>query len=412
MGGRFEELFSSRAKVLRSSEIRELLKWTQKPDIVSFAGGLPSPQSFPVEEVGEIIQDILRNNAARALQYGTSEGLTELREELANRMRRWGVDRPSDEIIVTHGAQQGIDLLCKVFLDPGDTVVASQPTYLGFRTSLIAFQAHSVGIPVGEDGVDLDLMEESLERLRRKGVRPKFIYVMPTFHNPVGVTMPEAGRKRLVDLAAEYETVIVEDDPYGEIRFEGDDLRALKSYDDDGRVIYLSTFSKILAPGFRLAWAIAPEGLFQKLLLAKQSADLCTNSFGQFVAHEYLARGLVDEQVAKTKALYHGKRDLMLKAMEEHFPEGSTWTKALGGLFSWATMPEGVDTSDSLMKCLENHVAYVPGSAFHTDDGGRRSMRLNFSYPTDAEIVKGIERLGRVMTSEVDKGKGLAAAPA
>ncbi len=412
MGGRFEALFSARAKVLRASEIRELLKWTQKPEIISFAGGLPNPESFPAKDVDAIVDDVMRENPAQALQYGTSEGLTPLRQVIEERMKRWGVDRPYEEVMITHGAQQGIDLICKVFLDPGDTIVASQPTYLGFRTALLAFQTRSVGIPVGDDGVDLDAMEDALEGLRKDGIRPKLIYTMPTFHNPVGVTMSEASRRRLLDLAAQYETVVVEDDPYGEIRFEGEHLRAVKAFDEDERVIYLSTFSKILAPGFRLAWLVAPEDLYKKLLLAKQSADLCTNSFGQYVAHEYLARGLVDAQIAKTKALYRGKRDLMIRSMESHFPEGSTWTRAQGGLFSWATMPEGVDTSESLMKCLENNVAYVPGAAFHTDDGGRRSMRLNFSYPTDEQIERGIKRLGRVMTEELEASRGKATAAA
>ena len=385
---------------LRASEIRELLKWTQRPDIISFAGGLPSPESFPVEDVKKICQDVLENEPEKALQYGTTEGVIQLREALADRMKKKGVDCDADQFIITHGAQQGIDLICKVFLDSSDMVITSQPTYLGFRTALIAFQVPSQGVPLSNDGMRIDCLEDKLKSLKERGMRPKLIYTMPTFHNPVGVTMPESNRKELLELASEYDLLVIEDDPYGELRYEGEDLKPMVGLDDEGRVIYLSTFSKILAPGFRLAWIIAPEKIRRRLVLAKQASDLCTNSFGQYVAYHYLDRGLMDEMIARTRALYMKKRETMLQAMREHFPEGSTWTEPQGGLFLWATMPKGIDTHNSLMKSLENKVAYVPGTAFHTEGGARESMRLNFSFPTIEQIKEGIRRLGEVMSKE------------
>ncbi|MFH0816955.1 MAG: PLP-dependent aminotransferase family protein [Methanobacteriota archaeon] len=397
----FSHLFSERARAMKASEIRELLKVTQKKGVISFAGGLPNPAAFPVEQIKEISERLLAERPEEILQYGTTEGVTELRRAIAERMVRKGIECTEKNVLITQGSQQGLDLISKVFLDPRNLVITGFPTYLGAANSFAAYQAQMEGIPLDDDGMPPDLLEEKLWRMHRHGRNSKMLYLVPTFQNPSGVTMTESRRRKMLEIAAQHDLLVIEDDPYSDIRFEGDEVKPMKSFDKDGRVIYLGTFSKILAPGLRVAWAIGPEEMLAKMIIAKQSTDLCSNTFGQWIAHEYLASGQVEPHVAKICQLYKRKRDIMLGAMKEHFPEGAAWTRPQGGMFTWATLPAHIDTREMFQQALGKNVAYVIGSAFFPDHSGRNTMRLNFTYPTDEDLVEGVKRLAGVIREEM-----------
>jgi 2-aminoadipate transaminase len=398
-----ERLFSKRANRLRSSEIRELLKVTQIPGMISFAGGLPNPLAFPVDIIHECIEKIFKKDDIReALQYGTTEGLTQLRGVLAERMKnKKNIDCEMHNIIITSGAQQALSFAALCFLDPGDTYLTSVPAYLGAIQAFHALEAKCESIPMNEEGIDLDSLRRNLERLRRTGVYPKFLYTVPTFQNPSGETMSLNHRKELLDIASEYDFLIIEDDPYSELVFEGKEIPAIKSLDKKGRVIYISTFSKILAPGFRLGWVIASKEIIDKFILAKQAMDLCTNVFSQYVAYEYINGGYLDKQVENIKKLYKRKRDIMLDSIKEYFPPGIKWTIPKGGMFIWITLPKNIDTRLMFQKALAKKVAYVLGEAFYPEGGNYNSMRLNFSYSDDDSIREGIKRLAEVIKQEL-----------
>ena len=396
-------LYSDRAGKMRKSVIRELLKVTQDPEIISFAGGLPSPASFPVEDLQDVIQHVLQHHGNSALQYGTTQGLKELREALAERCRKDGIDVTAEDIMITSGSQQALDTVGKVFLNPGDTALVGLPTYLGGINAFRSYESNLTGIPLDEDGMRVDVLEDTIKQLLKKDITPKFIYVVPTFQNPAGVVMPESRRKQLVDIANQYDLVIIEDDPYGKLRYDISHIKPIKAFDDEGRVIYLSTFSKILSPGFRLAWVAASPELTRKMIICKQALDLCTNTFTQFIANEFMRRGSLDLHIMKICEMYKPKRDMMIKAMNEYFPDGYTCYKPQGGMFAWVTLPEGIDTETMFLDAIKEKVAYVHGKAFHVDGGGERSMRLNFSYPTDTQIEAGMKRLGNVIRQKLEK---------
>ncbi len=403
----YEKFYSKRAKGMRASEIRELLKLTQKPDIISFAGGLPNPEAFPTDIIAELTAEVLEEFGHKALQYGTTEGLPALREAFARYYSEHDMPSTEDEILIVSGSQQGLDLLSKVFLDPGDTVVVGSPTYLGGLAAFRAFQASFATVPLDSGGMKIDVLEEKIKRLIAGGKKPKFVYVIPTFQNPTGTTMPEDRRKRIIELAEEYDLLIVEDNPYGRLRYVGKPLKPIKHYDHSGRVIYLGTLSKTLVPGFRIATVVASEDLIRKLTIAKQSTDLCSTTFTQFIAARYIERGYLDSHLEKIRALYGHKMKVMLDAMDEYMPEKVKWTRPEGGMFLWVTLPEGCDTVEMFKKAIEKKVAYVVGTAFYADGGGHRSMRLNFSYPTDEQIVEGVKRLAEVIREEMGE-KGVA----
>ncbi|MEA3137527.1 MAG: 2-aminoadipate transaminase [Thermoplasmata archaeon] len=397
----FGPLYSNRTHLMKASEIRELLKLTEKPSIISFAGGLPNPQTFPVHEVEEATKRVLRDHAKQALQYSTTEGVTVLREAVADHLRKDGMDVHPDEVLITNGSQQGLDLLGRVFIDRGDTLVVGNPTYLGALQSFNYFGAKYATADSDDDGVIPEKLDDTLQRLKRQGIRPKFLYLVPTFANPTGTSIPAGRRKKILELAHQHDMMIVEDDPYGKLRFEGEEIPSIHSMDKgEGRVIYLGTFSKILVPGFRLAWAVAPHDVTRKMVISKQSVDLCTNAFTQYIAADLLAGGLIDRHLPEIISLYRKKRDLMLKAMDRHFPkEGTHWTKTQGGLFTWATMAPHVNTIEMLKDAIAKDVAFVPGKSFYPDPKeGFNTMRLNFSHPSDDKISIGVERLGNVMT--------------
>jgi 2-aminoadipate transaminase len=397
-----ERLFSKRITRMRASEIRELLKIIKIPGMISFAGGLPNPKAFPFEAIQECINKIFDEYPEKAFQYGTTEGSTQLRGELAKRMRKKKkINCELHNLLITSGAQQGLSLVALTFLDPGDTYLTSVPAYLGAVQAFHAFEANCESIPMDEEGLDLDSLRRNLERLRRTGINPKFLYTVPTFQNPSGETMSLNHRKELLNIASEYDFIIVEDDPYGELIFEGDFIPPIKSLDEKGRVIYLSTFSKILAPGFRLGWMIASRSILEKLILAKQATDLCTNVFSQYVAYEYIHGSYLDAQVEKIRKMYKQNRDVMIEELKKHFPNSVTWTVPKGGMFIWIEMPKTIDTRLMFQKALAKKVAYVVGEAFFPEGGNYNSMRLNFSYADENSIREGIRRLAEVIKEEL-----------
>ncbi len=402
----YSHIFSERAHGMKASEIRELLKLTQRPGVISFAGGLPNPDAFPKETTREIINELLDEMPEKVLQYGSTEGVPELREVLAKNMQDRGMKVKKNQIMITHGSQQALDLLSKVLLDPGDTIVVGSPTYLGATGAFRAFQCRMETVPVRENGMDMDALDSKLKELDKEGKKPKFIYTVPTFQNPSGVTIPGDKRKKLLEIASKYDVLVVEDSPYSYLRYEGEPQPHLMSLDKEERVVRLQTFSKILAPGFRIAWTVGPAKLIDKMVIAKQATDLCTNPFGQYVAWKYIASGALDEHLEKIKKLYNEKRLTMLEAMDEHFPEEAKWKRPEGGMFIWVTLPEYINTREMFEKALQKNVAYVVGDAFYVENEGYNTMRLNFSHSSEEEIKEGIERLGKVIKQEISEKKG------
>ncbi len=396
-----KRLYSDRAGKMRKSEIRELLKVTQDPEVISFAGGLPNPKSFPIDDLIEVVKTVLHHNGHSALQYGTTQGTPELRESLVERVKKDGIDATPDNIVITSGSQQALDTVGKIFLNPADVALVGLPSYLGGINAFRSYEANLEGIPLDKDGMRIDVLEERIKELVKQDITPKFVYIVPTFQNPAGVIMPESRRKQVIDLAHQYDLLILEDDPYGKLRYDVDHIKPIKAFDDEGRVIYLSTFSKILSPGFRLAWTVASEELTRKMIICKQALDLCTNTFTQFIANEFIKIGSLDLHIMKICELYKPKRDIMMDAMKEFFPDGYSCNKPLGGMFAWVTLPEGVDTEVMFLEALKQKVAYVHGKAFCVDGGGERSMRLNFSYATNEQLKEGMRRLGSVIESKL-----------
>jgi 2-aminoadipate transaminase len=401
MVSKFSHLYSRNAREMKASEIRELLKLTERKEIISFAGGLPNPEAFPVDKIKEICNHLLDEKGANILQYGTTEGVTELRKAIAERMNKKGMDINYHNVLITAGSQQALDLIGKTFLDPDDTVLVGAPTYMGGTNAFKSYGAVMESVTVDEHGMDPEKLEEKIRLLQMHGRSAELLYLVPAFQNPSGVTIPLDRRRRLLEIATEYDMLVIEDAPYSELRYSGETIKPMKSMDEDGRVIYLGTFSKVLAPGFRVAWCIADRDVLNKLIIVKQAADLCTNTFGQHIAAEYLTRGYIDEHLEKIKALYKRKRDHMLAAMDRHFPAEAKWTRPEGGMFIWVTLPECIDTKEMFTRALEHNVAYVHGASFFADHSGRNTMRLNFTYASDQEIDEGIKRLGDTIKQEI-----------
>jgi 2-aminoadipate transaminase len=390
----WQRLFAERAERMRVSDIREILKVTAQPDVISLAGGLPAPELFPIDEYRRAFEWVLETDGAHALQYGPSEGYAPLRAWLAERLSRSGIRCAADDVLITNGSQQALDLIGKIFLDPGDAVLCERPTYLGALQAFNQYEATYVVVPMDDDGMDVEAVERELARDAAGPRRIKLIYALPNFQNPTGRSMSGPRRPRLVELAARFGVPIVEDDPYGELRYEGEPLPSLKSLDRDGLVIYLGTFSKILAPGFRLGWVVASPDALEGILHAKQPADLHTGVAPQ-IATYYVARdGFVDQHVEHIKAFYRERRDVMLRALEEHFPPSARFTRPAGGLFVWAELPAHIDTRQLLLDAVHEKVAFVPGQGFHPDQSGTNTMRLNFSNVAPDLLREGIRRLG------------------
>ena len=404
--------YALRTKGITSSAIRELLKITQKPGMISFAGGLPAPDVFPIQRFEEACHKVLTQDAASALQYGATEGYEPLRELIANNMGRYGIKAKVENVLITSGSQQALDLIGKLFINRGDRVLVEAPTYLGALQAFNIYGAEYVSVPIDEDGLRTDLLEKPL----RSG--PKFMYVLPNFQNPAGTTLSEGRRHELVLLADKYGIPIIEDDPYGQLRYEGEHLPSLVVLDREnlrrdngysiGNVIYLSTFSKTLAPGLRLGWIVAPPEVISKLAQLKQGADLHTSTFTQFVAYEVARDGFLDKHVKLIRQVYRERRDVMLQALKDFFPPEVTWTHPRGGLFLWVTLPEGLDIQAIFKSAIEQNVAFVPGDSFYANDGvenasreGSRHMRLNFSNAAPEQIRQGIRRLAAAVKDHI-----------
>jgi 2-aminoadipate transaminase len=395
--------YAERVAGMKSSAIRDLLKLTADPEIISFAGGLPAPEVFPVEELAAAAGRVLGRHGAAALQYSTTEGYPPLRELLVRHMRRYGIQVGPDNVLVTSGAQQALDLIGKLFLDPGDAVVTEAPTFIGAIQAFTAYQARFLTVPIDDDGLSVDLLEAALR------AKPKFIYVLPNFQNPGGVTLSLARRRRLVELASAHGVPIVEDDPYGQLRYEGDHLPSIVKIDAElhgcahgegtfrGGVLYLGTLSKTLAPGLRLGWIVAPRDVIANLVKMKQGTDLHTGTFVQWLAYETARGGFLDGHVRKIRKVYGERRNTMLEALAREFPPEVRWTRPEGGLFLWVTLPAGVDSAALLQDALAEKVAFVPGASFFPGGGGESCFRLNFSYCRPEVIDEGVRRLGRVV---------------
>jgi 2-aminoadipate transaminase len=386
---------------MKSSAMRDLMAVTARPEVISLAGGLPDTSSFPPETFAAIAQRIARESCAKALQYGPTEGLAETRECIVEVMQAEGIRVDRDDLIVTTGGQQVIDLVTKTLIDPGDVIVAEAPTYPGAVPTFSSYQAEVVQIDIDADGMRIDLLEERLEALEREGRRPKFIYTIPSFQNPAGVTMSLERRRRLVEVAAEREILVLEDNPYGLLRYEGQPLPPLRALDGGVYVMYLGTFSKILSPGIRLGWVAAPAPVLEKINLGKQAADLCTSTLSQLMVQAYFEEARWRDYVESLTEIYRARRDTMLDALAEFFPPEAEWTRPGGGLFIWATLPDFIDTTDLLARALRDNVAFVPGEAAYLDGRGRNAMRLNFSASDEESIREGIRRIGKVVREQV-----------
>jgi len=390
---------------MSSSVIRETLKFAQQPDLISLAGGWPAAGLFPVADLADVCRAVLAERSEVALQYGLTEGYLPLRRTLAGLAQAKGMPVDEDNVLVTTGSQQALDLVGRVFIDPGDVVLVERPTYLGALQAWRAYGARFASVELDKDGLCVDALEEAIREHK-----PKFIYVMPNFHNPAGVTLSHARRLHLLELADRYGVALVEDDPYGDLRFEGEDIPPLYALDaarrpagEPGSVIYLSTFSKTLAPGLRLGWIIAPAEVARQLVMAKQGADLHTPSFCQVVAHEYCRRGLLAPHIEQIRATYRQRRDALLAALDRYMPPTVRWTRPQGGLFLWLSLPEQVDSLELLQEAIAAQVAFVPGTAFYADGGGRNAMRLTFASTPPDLLQEGIRRLAEVLAKHMEQ---------
>lgn len=387
----------------KRSAIREILKLTQNPNVISFAGGLPAEDSFPVEDIKACMNQVLETAGTKALQYGTTEGCVELRQQLVEHYKSQGVEIGIENIAITTASQQGLDLTAKIFINPGDKIICGLPSYLG---GLSAFRAYG-GIPVGvrfdDDGMCPIELEKTLTKMEQENDLPKFLYLIPDFQNPAGITYPEKRRQELLDIAEKYNLLVIEDSPYRELRFDGAEQKMMYQLDKSNRVVTLGTFSKILAPGFRIGWVVGHEKIVEKYVTAKQASDLCTPAILQMAVAKYMENGMLQTNLAKTIDMYRVKRDLMLDCFKQYMPQGITWTEPEGGLFLFLNLPEGMDSEDLFKIAIEKNVAFVIGKVFHCDGSGINTMRMNFSFPTHEQIEVGVQRLADAIKEMLKK---------
>lgn len=396
----WERALAKRTKRMTSSVIRETLKLMTNPEIISLAGGMPAPELFPIREFQEACEYVLRESGPQSLQYGLTEGYPPLQRFLSSKMHKYGVPALEENILIVNGSQQALDLIGKVFINPGDTVLTDRPTYLGAIQAWSAYEARFVTVPLDDDGAQVDRMEEVLKR------EPvKFIYSMPNFHNPTGVTLSLERRRKLVDLAARHGVFIVEDDPYGELRFEGEDVTPIVVLHKENTV-YLSTFSKTLAPGIRLGWIVAPSKITAKMVQAKQGADLHTSTFVQMIANDICQRGFLRQHVRRVRDTYRERCSVMLAALDKYFPPTVRWTRPEGGLFLWVILPDCADCMDLLAAAIEEQVAFIPGTAFYPDGtSGKHTLRLTFATASPEMIEEGIRRLGKALERQLSEAQ-------
>jgi 2-aminoadipate transaminase len=377
----------------KRSAIREILKLTQNPDVISFAGGLPAEKSFPVEDIKMCMNEVLENAGTKALQYGTTDGCVELREQLVKHYKSQGLDVGIENIVITTASQQGLDLTAKIFINPGDKIICGLPSYLGGLSAFRSYGGVPVGVHFDDDGMCPVELENTLAKMDKENDLPKFLYLIPDFQNPAGITYPEKRRQELLDIADKYNLLVIEDSPYRELRFDGVEQKMMYQLDKSNRVVILGTFSKILAPGFRIGWVVGHEKIVEKYVTAKQSTDLCTPAILQMAVAKYMEKGLLEKNLTKTIDMYRIKRDLMLECFRKYMPQGITWTEPEGGLFLFLNLPEGVDSEDLFKIAIAKNVAFVTGKVFHCDGSGLNTMRMNFSFPTHEQIDVGVKRL-------------------
>lgn len=389
--------FSKRMENMKASEIREILKLTQQPEIISFAGGLPAPELFPVEQMAEVSQKVITGIGREAMQYSTTEGYNPLREHIAKRMKKMNIKTSFEDILITSGSQQGLDFSGKVFLDPDDVVLCESPSYLGAINAFKAYECQFREVQTDASGMILSDLEKKIQ----ENDNVKFIYVIPDFQNPSGKTWTLERRQGLIEIANKYDLVVIEDNPYGELRYEGEHLPAVKSLDTEGRVIFLGTFSKTFAPGLRIGWVCAAPVLLNKYIMVKQGSDLQTSSMSQRELSVYLDDYSLDEHIDKIITVYKKRRNLMLDTMKKSFPESAKYVIPQGGLFIWVELPQAIDTKELMKKAVAEKVAFVPGASFFPNSDTRNTMRLNFSNMDEENIVIGIERLGKLLHNEL-----------
>ncbi len=403
---RWQDLYAKRVMSIRPSAVRMLFAATSRPDIISFAGGMPHPKSFPLSEINELTKKVIEYEGSSAFQYGPSEGYWELREFISRWVASDNIQIRPEDILITDGAQQALDLLGKIFVDPGDSLITEAPSYVGALNAFLSYQANVIGISMDEDGLQVDLLPAALDKLESEGKSPKFLYVIPNFQNPAGVTLSLERRKKLVEFTKERNILLVEDDAYGHLCFEGERLPSMKSMNNE--IIYISTFSKIFSPGIRVGWVTAPNPIIERMCPGKEAVNLCPSPFTQRLLLAYLKKNNIYQHVESVIGLYKERRDAMLSALEEFFPDEVTWTKPRGGLFIWATLPPYINTAEMLAEAIsEAKVAYVPGEAFFADERGKNSMRLNFSYPDTASIYEGIKKLAKVIKKQMELYRAL-----
>ena len=390
---KLDSLLSKNMAGAKRSAIREILKLTQNPEIISFAGGLPAEKSFPVEDIKVCMNEVLDTAGTKALQYGTTEGCNELREQIVKHYKSQGVEIGINNIMISTSSQQGLDLTSKIFINPEDKIICGLPSYLGGLSAFRSYGGILVGIKFDKDGMCPIELEKTLTKMAAENDLPKFIYLIPDFQNPAGITYPETRRLELLKIAEKYNLLIIEDSPYRELRFDGKEQKMMYDLDKSNRVVVLGTFSKILAPGFRIGWIIAHENIIEKFVTAKQSTDLCAPAILQMTIAKYMEKGMLQKNLKNTINMYRIKRDLMLDCFRKYMPQGITWTEPEGGLFLFLNLPEGIDAEDLFKIAIKNNVAFVIGKVFHCDGSGINTMRLNFSFPTHEQIDIGVKRL-------------------
>ncbi|HAN44191.1 MAG TPA: PLP-dependent aminotransferase family protein [Ruminococcaceae bacterium] len=394
-------IFSDRIKSLQPSAIREILKFTQDPSVISFAAGNPAPEAFPVAEISEISKNLLEQNPVAALQYSISEGYTPLRTALVENLKRsYGIGSENDDLIIVSGAQQGSELSCKALCNEHETIICEDPTFIGVLNAFRSYNAHLAGVKIDDDGINIELLEQAL----KDNPNTKLIYVIPNFQNPTGVVMSLEKRKAVYELAKKYNVMIIEDNPYGDLRFSGKDIPSIKAFDTDGRVIYCGTFSKLLAPGMRVGYVLAPKPVIAKLTVAKQVSDVHSNIWAQIICERFITQYDIKSHIAKMQDIYRKKCALMISEMQKHFSEKVKFSVPEGGLFIWCTLPEGSNMMEFCTVAVRDYkIAVVPGTAFTVAEGApSNSFRMNFSTPTDDAIVKGVEILGRLTKQMFD----------
>lgn len=395
----FSNLISEKMKGVKASAVREIFKVAAQPDIITLAGGNPAPESFPAEEIKAAAIDILTNQPTAALQYSISEGYPRFREQIKERMaKKFHIGRESDDLIIVSGSQQGADITTKALINEGDGVVCEEPSFIGCLNTFRTYNAKLYGVKMNDDGMDMEQLEATLAA--HKNI--KMIYTIPTFQNPSGITTSLAVRKKMLELAVKYNVIILEDNPYGELRFRGEDVPTIKSMDTTGHVIYIGSFSKIFSPGLRLAYLIFDEGIREKIVVGKQATDVHTNILSQMIASYYLDHYDIDAQIEKSRLLYQHRCEWMLECMDKYFPKQVKWTHPDGGIFIWVTLPEGIDTQKLFGEAVEKKVAFVPGAAFMTDaEQVTSSLRLNYSTMPDDKIERGIQILGELLETKL-----------